>query len=50
MYESQFVFGLERDWGLKEILFSHIVNTLCQVVDLLYNMDIYDTNMDPIRN
>ena len=24
--------------------------TLCQVVDFLYNMNIYDTNIDPIRN
>ena len=24
--------------------------TLCQVVDSIYNMDLYDTNMDPIRN
>ena len=24
--------------------------TLCQVVDYVYNMDIYNTNMDPVRN
>ena len=24
--------------------------TLCQVVDFLYNMDIYDTNMEYIKN
>ena len=24
--------------------------TLCQVAEFLYNMDVYDTNMDPITS